>query len=348
MENKDIPPSNPFGREGVSPIYQSLLIFCSLAVLAFSFYIRSNVFNTLDEPIAHESVSPETLKTFGGFPEFIMVGLHIDRFQNFDVTKNNFQLSGSLWFDFNAGAISIATLEQFQFERATINYLSEPEIKLRDNRLFIRYLVNVSFNSGLVFSDFPLDDHRVNLVLTHPFISPEEIIFDTTTADFSFDGNLSSFGWQTVGLSVKSGYEKAVLSENAHNKTIMQPIVGFAIDIKRYGSRFPLTIFLPLIIIYFLMFFSLSVDVLTSVTITLGGITGILAYRYVIEQLSPLSGDLMLSDYCFFLFLGSSVVIFLFNKADIFLLGFKLGYKKLFIFLTHFFTLIAAIYLLIP
>ncbi len=151
-----------------------------------------------------------------------------------------------------------------------------------------------------------------------------------------------------VGLSVKSGYEKASLRENSPTKIVMQPVVGFSLDIKRYGPRFTLTILLPILIIYFLMFFALSVDALTSVTITLGGITGILAYRYVIEQLSPLSGDLMMSDYFFFLFLTSAVLIFLLNKVDIFLWGIELGLKKLGITLIHSFTIGTAIYLLLP
>ncbi len=329
MKSESTKRHSPFKREGVSPLFQSIFILGSALILVLGFYLRGAFFRTADEPIVHETITPDTLKKFGGFPEYISVGLHIDRFQDFDVTKNHFQFTGNLWFEFNAGAISLATLQEFQFERATIIYISKPETKLNGNRLFVRYLIRVSYNSGLVFSDFPLDDHRINLVLTHPFISPDEIIFDTSAANFSFDGNLLPFGWRSVGLSVKSGYEKSELRENSPGKTVMQPVVGFSLDVKRYGPRFTLTILLPILIIYFLMFFALSVDVLTSVTITLGGITGILAYRYVIEQLSPLSGDLMMSDYFFFLFLTSSVMIFLLNKIDIFLWGIGLGLKNL-------------------
>lgn len=338
----------PMDREVVSPLFQTICIFISSIILSLGFYIRGAYFRTIDEPIHPESVTPETLKRFGGFPEYVSVGLHIDRFQDFDVTKNLFQFTGSLWFEFNAGAISLATLESFQFERATIIYLSKPETKLIGNRLFARYLIRVSYSSGLIFSDFPLDDHRINLVLTHPFISPNEVIFDSTAADFSFDGNLFPFGWKVNGLSVRSGYEVSHMAENSVNKIVMQPVVAFSMDIERYGSRFTLTILLPILIIYFLMFFALTVDVLTSVTITLGGITGILAYRYVIEQLSPLSGDLMLSDYFFFLFLSSAVIIFLFNKIDIFMANLNLSVKKICIGIIHIFTLMTALYLLLP
>ncbi len=343
-----LPEHDPFMREGVSPVFQAVCIAFSSFILVLSFYLRGAYFRAADEPSAMEKITPDTIAQFGGFPERIQVGLHIDRFQDFDVTKNFFQFTGNLWFEFNASAISLATLEEFQFERATIIYRSKPETKFIGKRLFVRYLVRVSYNSGLVFRDFPLDDHRINLVLTHPFISPEEVIFETRARNFSFDGNLIPFGWRTLGISVRSGYEEAQLRENSPSRIIRQPVVAFSIDIERYGPRFTLTILLPLLIIYFLMFFALSVDVLTSVTITLGGITGILAYRYVIEQLSPLSGDLMMSDHFFFLFLGSSVVIFLFNKVDIFMSKMSIGIKKSMIAFIHASTLGAAIYILLP
>lgn len=343
-----LPEHGPFKRHGVSPVFQALFIVLSSCTLIISFYLRGAYFRAADEPASMKKITPDTIAQFGNVPERIQVGLHIDRFQDFDVTKNFFQFTGNLWFEFNASAISLATLEEFQFERATIVYRSKPETKFFGKRLFVRYLVRVSYNSGLVFSDFPLDDHRINLVLTHPFISPEEIIFETKARDFSFDGNLIPFGWRTLGSSVLSGYEEAHLRENSPSRIIRQPTVTFSIDVERYGPRFTLTILLPLLVIYFLMFFALSVDALTSVTLTLGGITGILAYRYVIEQLSPLSGELMMSDYFFFLFLGSSVTIFLFNKVDIFIAEMSLGMKKSIIALIHCCTLASAIYILLP
>jgi hypothetical protein len=341
------PTSDPSAiRERISPYFQTTLIIFTALVFVAAFYVRLTYFHTNDEPMYFESLTPQGLKEFGGFPEFINVGLHIDRFQEFDVTKNRFQFAGSVWFEFEAGAVSIETLENFSFERGTILYRSEPDTSLEGTRLIVRYLVRVAYNAGLIFTDFPLDDHRINLVLTHPFLSPEEVIFDTKTTDFIFAGNLIPFGWRNIGRSVKEGYTISRLTEDAKQRQILQPVVGFSLDIERYGVRYTLAILLPIMLIHFLMFFALSVETGPSVTIALGGITGILAYRYVIEQLSPLTGDLMLSDHFYFLFLTSSMLIFLLNKIDLFVLRLPLLLKKLGIIFIHAFTLSASLYLL--
>ncbi len=95
--------NSPFKREGVSPLFQTLLILGSSFILVTGFYLRGTFFRTADEPIVHQTITPDTLKKFGGFPEYISVGLHIDRFQDFDVTKNLFQFTGNLWFEFKRG-----------------------------------------------------------------------------------------------------------------------------------------------------------------------------------------------------------------------------------------------------
>ncbi len=333
-------------RERVSPYYQTALIIFTTIVLIIASYIRMQSFRVFDEPISYQSLTPSKLKEFGGAPEFIDVGLHIDRFQEFNVTKNSFILNGSLWFEFEAGAVSLETLEKFSFERGTILSRSEPDTSLLGTRLLVRYLVRVAFNTGLIFKDFPLDYHRINIVVTHPFLSPEEVIFDTKATDFVYRGSLIPFGWNMIGRSVKSGYTESMLTDDSKPRKIMQPLAGFSIDIERYGVRYTLAILLPILLIHFLMFFSMSVETNPSVSIALGGITGILAYRYVIEQLSPTTGDLMLSDHFYFLFFTSSLLVFLLNKIDLFITPLPLNIKKLGILGIHFFTLSASLYLL--
>ncbi len=97
-----------------------------------------------------------------------------------------------------------------------------------------------------------------------------------------------------------------------------------------------------------MIFYCLSVEAAPSVAVSLGGITGILAYRYVIEQMSPPTGDLMLSDHFFFLILTSAMLVFLLNKLDLFVMQLDMKRKVLGVILIHLFTIVSAIYLLIP
>lgn len=335
-------------REKISPIFQFSLILISAAIICSVFYLRMGYFRSLDAPMVFQNFTPQKLLEFRGFPKTINVGLHVDNFQTFDVKNNQFIFIGSVWFEFEGDAISVETLSNFNFDRATILYKSEPDIKMMGSRMMVRYLVKVSFNSGLVYKDFPVDSHRINLVLTHPFVTPGEAIFENQADDFVFTGDLSSFGWRTRGLFVKQGYSAAQLSEQAGDKIVYQPLVGFAIDVIPYGARSLIAIMLPLLLICFLMYFSLSVDTNVSMTVALGGITGILAYRYVIEQLSPKTADLMISDYLFFLVLTAAMLIFFLNQIDLFVVRLNQTKKKLGITVIHFFTVSVTIFLLLP
>ncbi len=335
-------------RTKVSPLFQAAMIFISASIIAIGFSLRTAYFRSLDEPMTFKTISPQKLREFGGFPESINVGLQIDHFHEFDVIKNQFVFSGNVWFEFEGDTVAIEPLSNFEFDRATILYRSLPDTKIIGSKLVVRYVIKVAFNTGLQYADFPVDSHRINLVLTHPFISPEEFIFENKADDFIFEDELWQFGWRKSNLFVKQGYAESKLSEQNVEKTVLQPLVGFSIDIQRYGGRSLLAILLPIWLIYYLMFFALSVDAGPSITVALGGITGILAYRYVIEQLSPRTGDLMISDYIFFLILASAMLIFLFTQFDLYVMKLGLGAKKIGIASIHLFTVAVTIYFLLP
>lgn len=335
-------------RSKVSPFFQTGFICGSFLVLAMIFLLRMDHYRAIDERKSPETVSPERLRQFGGSPEIVTVGLNIERFHHFDIVKNEFEFTGSLWFECEAGSVSVDTLQDFTFSRGMILQQSPPETKLIGSRLLLRYVIRAKFSSGLVFSDFPFDDHRISLELTHPFLSPEEVIFDASVANFTNQTPLTSFGWQEKSLSVKTGFLSSDLSKANSAHVINQPIAMFTIDVERYGYRQSFSILLPILLIFYLMFFSLSVDPGTSFTIALGGITGILAYRFVIEQLSPASSDLMVSDHLFFLILSCSFLIFLINNVDI--LFFPLGTraKRYAIITVHLLTIAAVTWIVVP
>ena len=74
----------------VSPLFQLILIIASLFFLSTIFYMRYHMFHSHDETPAIYTISPDTFKQFGEFPEDIRVGLYINEFQKFDITKNEF------------------------------------------------------------------------------------------------------------------------------------------------------------------------------------------------------------------------------------------------------------------
>lgn len=335
-------------REKLSPYFILFVVAINVCLLSLCFYVRVSYFRATDKAFEYEQVTPKVLKELGGFPERITVGLNIDQFQKFDVTKDNFEFSGTLWFAMGTDALSLKTLQNFRFDRGTILFLSDPNTSINRDRIIVRYLVRVAFNGGLNYQDFPLDDHIVTLILSHPFLEPEQVLFETSTANFVITPDLKPYGWNIGTKSARTGFTSAQLSEQEADLIFSRPIAQFSIEIERYGIRFLLAILLPIILIFCVMCFSLAAEPAQSISISSGGITAIIAYRFVIEQLSPQSGDLMVSDNFFFLVLAGALIVFLIISTDIFLGGLKQYVKKILMVIINSLVLGVSIVLLLP
>jgi len=280
-------------------------------------------------------ITPNKLSEFGNFLNKVRVGLYIDKFQVFDVVNNLFVFTGILWFQFHSGAISLDTLEKFNFEWATIRDRSKPRVQLVDEKTLVRYNVRVEFMSMLDYTYFPFDDHRLYLVLANKFVSPREVIFESFQRSFIVKPEANIFGWDQINSSVKTGYVKAEIDPHDERKTLFYPIAVFSIDYARYGIRFLLSILLPLLLIFYLVMFSFSLDKKPGIGLAIGGVTAILGYRFVIERLSPIVGYFMIADYIFFLLLIVSCLIFFINVFDHYLVPLTLNKKKYIVVMLH-------------
>jgi hypothetical protein len=299
----------------VSPLYQTILIIISFTCLSLAFYKQFNIFHFLDARPNIRTVTPQIYAESGGFASVIRVGLEIGDFEVFNMTENKFTFNGIVWFQFTPGIISLDTLEQFRFSRGEVLKRSEPDIQLIDDKILVRYLVKVQFTAPLDHSFFPLDDHRVYLMLAHPFIAIGEIIFDASISDFITKKNVADVGWNEVNQQVEPGFSQAKISENDPRTTRNYPAVLFAIDYERYGIRHFLTIILPLLLIFYISFFSLCIKE-SNISLAIVAVTALISYRFVIDRMSPDVGYFMFSDYYFFIFLGGVLAVFLLNMIN--------------------------------
>lgn len=266
--------------------------------------IRLNTFHVREKTPNISFITPNDLKKFGTFQTDVTVGLYINQFENFNMVNNTFVFTGVLWFKFNPGTISIDVIEDFSFELGEILERAEADTQLIDDKLLVQYAVRVRFNSLLDYADFPLDDHRLYIVLTNRFLSPEEILFNSSQREFIVKPDVTTFGWKQVDRYVLTGYRITELDEYDVKKTFYYPTVIFAIDYARYGARFSLSIFLPLLLIFYLTLFTFSLRSPRAIfSLATGGVTATLAYRFVIENLSPSVGYFMVSDAIFLLLL---------------------------------------------
>lgn len=341
---KNIPVTQ--GIQQVSPQFQLFFIVVSFICVSFFLHYRTSTFNFTDEAPQIELITPQKLTEFGGNTNHVKTGIYINQFEKFDIVKNEFTFSGFIWFEFNPDIISLKTIEKFSFERGEIHSKSEADTQINHGKLTARYHIRASFSSPIDYRSFPLDDHRIFISLTHQFVTPTEMLFEASQRRMIIDTDLTSFGWQKIDQTVMNGYISKRIDTQTHQTIMQTPIAIFALDIARYGTRNLLSIFLPLLLLFYLALFSFSFkEKELMLSLSAGSVTGILGYRFVIESLSPQVGYSMISDYIFLLFLISSVIIFLYNTIDLFYNAISLRHKQLFIILFHLLISSLSIYL---
>lgn len=315
----------------VSPLFQIVCSVITSCLFGYMLYSRIHFWNGNDVVPKIESVNPKMYAMFGGFAQTVQVGLHIEDIIALDVINNNFIISGNVSFMFISNLVSINMLGGFSFARAELLEKMAPIIQVQHNHMFVQYPIRVKFKTPLNLKDFPFDNHSIVLELNHLVFSPSELMFEPEMQFFSVREK-SAFGWHIMNKQMNFGYREIVLM----GKNSYYPTVIFIINIMRSGMQYPLTLFLPLLMIFFIMLFAFSIkQEETRITLTASSVTGILAYRFVIANLSPQSGYFMLSDYFFFLFLGLSIIFFFVNSVEIFYHQFSTALKKLIVVIFH-------------
>lgn len=300
----------------INPIYQTFWIILTMSCIIGLIIWRSNTFKSDEKSYDLKPITPEKINEFGGFSGIIQTGLFIDEFQQFSIEANNFIFDGIVWFKFNPGEISLDTIEKFSFEKGTLLYRSPAETKIEGDALLARYNIRLQFSTNLQYKNFPLDHHRINIVLTNKFTDPSEVIFDSEYKDLIINSDMSFRGWSQVDKEVETGYTVSELDPSDPQQAILRPTVVFSINYARTSIRYTLSIILPLALVFFVSLFGISLPLKAAITGSAAGVTAILAYRFVIENLSPRVGFFMMSDYLFFIFLGMTLLIFIINVSE--------------------------------
>lgn len=298
--------------------FQFFLIILSMTAIAYCMYIATSHFTSSDTIPVIQKYNPSTVDRFGTHAAIISSGLYIKNFLVFDPVKNNFIFNGVVWFEFDPEAITLDVLNKFSFERAQILEKSEPETRMVNGRFLVQYNLRVSFNNQLNYRYFPFDDHKVYLQLTNSLVFPSDVIFDSAPSNFAIQTSVSGLGWDLVNKDVSIGFFEVDIHEDRSQINVSHPTVLFSLDYMRNGVRYALTILLPLLAIFFIALFIFSLNIVKyptlAITLSAGCITATLAYRFVIESVSPIVGYFMVSDYIYFLFVFVTSLIFMISN----------------------------------
>lgn len=301
----------------IMPWNQAIIAVCCLLFIALFSYWGVERFHPLERPTPLIPLTPQKVAEWGVMPTRVDVGLDIIDFPVLDFVNNQFVFDGILWFEYDPALLALDTIGKFSFEKGEILQKSEPNTQLVESKLLARYDIRVRFTSDIEYNLFPFDDHTIFINLVNRTISPREMIFRSYSSFIQLPNQVSITGFELFGASVKTGYSESQLDKYESGKKISYPKVIFGIDFNRWTVRHGLVILLPMFLIFFVSLFALSFDpqkqMTTIMSIAMIGVSSLLAYRFVIENMSPKVGYFILSDQMFMVFLSAILIIFVFS-----------------------------------
>ncbi len=305
----------------VMPRNQVIILTIVFATVAIFSYISIISFRPFERPAPLKSLTPQKIAEWGVMPPRVSIGLDILDFPVIDFVNNQFVFDGIIWFEFDPALLALDTVGKFSFEKGEILQKSEPNTQLVDSKLFARYDIRVRFTSDLEYDMFPFDDHTIFITVVNRTISPVEMVFRSYSSFFKLSSSIAITGWDIKTTAVRTGYSESHLDTYDTSKVISHPKAVFSIGFRRGAIRNSLIILLPMLLIFFLALFSLSFDPEKQMTIIMSlatlGVTSLLAYRFVIENMTPRVGYFVFSDQIFILILAATLIIFMFDIGEV-------------------------------
>lgn len=306
---------NSFFVDLIHPRLQICLFFINAFFVITLILIKQNIFTAFERPPMLFPFTPAIIKSWGGDPKIVKVGMNIINFPSFNLINSDFIIDIVVWFEYDPAHVSAETLGKFSFERGEIVQRSNSDSKKIGSKLLTKHEVRVKFSSPLDARLFPMDQHRIFLSLINTYVFPSDILLESEKKIFIISEGLRLDEWYVIDRNVSYGYSETFLEEGDEKNVILYPKVTFSVDFARMGMRKVLLIFLPLFFIFFISLISLAFNPTTHkheiLSLSFGSISSLIGYRFVIQGLSPNVGYFMLSDYIFTLLFSLMFFIFL-------------------------------------
>jgi len=329
---------------------QIVLMTISIITLCCIFYFSYKSFTCADDYPPVISLTPQELFELGGSPTRIDTGIFIKNVSQFDIIKGIFLVNLTIWFKFNPDFISLDQIGKFIFQKAEIKNKSDPSLKIEGNDFIASYDMDVLFYIALNYSDFPLDDHRLSFIVDNYFLSAGQAFFVTSKNNIVYSPEIHIEGWDLVDTIAEYGYYRDEISGDTTKKTSYHPRAIFFFEFSEIGIRYIFSIFLPLLLIFFTALFSFSVNMAGEsffylVEMSATSLAALIAFRFVMETISPATGYFIMSDYAFVFFLLALLIVFLVNIFDRQITGF---HKTIIVIFLHVSMIAMFLYLLEP
>ncbi|MBD3231171.1 hypothetical protein GF322_00760 [Candidatus Dependentiae bacterium] len=326
--------------------FQITLIVFSVLTLIIMFYLPQAEFRSSDPFPIIEQITPKVSEE--QIVE-VQTGMYVKNFPVFNITNNNFIMNAIIWFEFDPHLISLENIEKFSFEKGTITQKSKPEVKIIEEKLFVRYKVQIKFQSNLNYNIFPLEDHTISIALINTHLNPKEVVLTSKNSSLLISDKLFTGDWKHINNEVYYGYSISQIDKFNPQKTTSYPTVVFLLDFEKLGIKDTLIIFVPLYIAFFLCLFSLILSIHNTraiLSLSVGSISALIVNLFILEKLTPEVSYFTISDAIFTTLLISVFAILLFNifaakqvTSKKYIKELKLIRSYIFIFLTFFILL---------
>lgn len=256
----------------------------------------------------------------------VEIGLYINNFPTFSFDKNLFTIDGILWFKFPRGAESLKTLENFsianlysmgnfEYSERSIN-ISSPIIRLIDDYVVVAYDFLVNITGHFNQKNFPLGDHTLSIIVENKTVSPYELNFISRNENLIINKENLEIAWTPHKLEVNTGYIKADLAgKPQRSMEISYPVSIFTIHFKNTGIRTLVSLYFPLLLLFFIILFCLLLDISdpSRLSYIATAVPILVLFRMVIDGVSPVVGYNTHIDFFFYVLVILSLVILLFQ-----------------------------------
>lgn len=315
--------------------FKFILILVASAAILLCFGKTLTKFNSSDPEPALQDIDIELTRQFAAFTVHVETGLFIKGFSYFSMIENKFVADMLVWFIFNPTEITLDTIDKFSFENGRILRKSPPDIKVMDNKTFVKYDVVAELRSNLNYKKFPLEDHKLSIVLTNNFVTPYEVLFDVLSTDFVVSPQVFVANWNIKRLDTNFGIDENILNQIDKTKKVAYPKAAFIIDFVKAGIRKTFIIFAPIFIVFFFSLFSffLSIaNIIGRATLSVSSLSALLGYRFVIESMMPKVGYFTTTDHIYIILLTFAFLTFILQtvltRLHSLAMQEKTGYKK--------------------
>ncbi len=282
--------------------------------LSVCFIYPLHFFNSTDPVPEFIIIDAAKQKEFGEFTVKVTTGMFIKNFSTFDVTNNRFVMDALVWFEFNSDEIMLETIGKFSFDKGRFLIKSNPDIKIVGDKTIAIYDVRVEFKADLEYKKFPLEDHKVSLVLSNNFVTPYEMFFLVDNTLFNVKQDMFIANWKLRDLNTDSGYDEPKLDTRKNDKQTSFPKAVFTMNFEKSGTRQISIIFLPLLfatILALLSFFFAILNTIGRIALATASLSAMIGYRFVIEKMLPDVGYFTLADSMYLLLLSVTFVTFI-------------------------------------